>query len=252
MPVMDEFKEEREALRHGTPKEKFQYFLDYYKWYVIVGVLILIFVGSFVYQYVTRKERAIFVAMVNTYATDTADEEYPQKFAAYAGIDTDAYDILFDSSMYLDTTDLAAVDETTMATTQKLMVYIAAKEIDVLTADESTINSYAYNGVFYDLRTILTEEQIEKYEPYFYYMDQAVADAREEADVSEDAYVSVPDYPAPRNPEAMEEPVPVGIYLDEAKGVKEYYYFAEDTILGIPANTEHLENAVKYLDFIFQ
>ena len=65
MPVMDEFKEEREALKHGTLKQKWQYFLDYYKWFVIVGVLILIFAGSFLYQLITRKERAIFAALVN-------------------------------------------------------------------------------------------------------------------------------------------------------------------------------------------
>ena len=67
MPVMDEFKEERAALRNGTPKEKFQYFLDYYKWYVIVGILVLVSAGSIIYQMVTQKERAIFVALLNVY-----------------------------------------------------------------------------------------------------------------------------------------------------------------------------------------
>lgn len=252
MPVMDEFKEEREALKHGTPKQKWQYFLDYYKWFVIVGVLILIFAGSFIYQLVTRKDRAIFVALLNVYDLEDA-ETYPEKFAEYAGIDPEEYDIYFDSSMHMDSSNLAAVDENTMATTQKLMVYIAAQEIDILVASESTINSYAYNETFYDLSSVLSEEQYEKYEPYFYYMDQSIADARNEADTTGDDYVSVPDYPSPRNPEAMENPIPVGIYLDEAEDLKENYYFMDETvILGIPANTQHLENAVQYIDFIFQ
>ena len=29
MPVMDEFKEERAAMKNGTPKEKLAYFFDY-------------------------------------------------------------------------------------------------------------------------------------------------------------------------------------------------------------------------------
>ena len=252
MPVMDEFKEEREALKHGTLKQKWQYFLDYYKWFVIVGVLILIFAGSFLYQLITRKERAIFAALVNAYELEPA-VAYPETFAEYAGIDLEEYDVFFDSSMYLDSSNLAAVDENTMATTQKLMVYIAAREIDILVASESTINSYAYNETFHDLRTILSAEQIKKYEPYFYYMDQAVADARNEADVTGEDYVSVPDYPSPRNPEAMENPIPVGIYLDAAEGLLENYYFSDDAvILSVPANTPHSENAVKFIDFIFQ
>lgn len=252
MPVMDEFKEEREALKHGTPKQKWQYFLDYYKWFVIVGALILIFAGSLIYQMATRKERAIYAALLNTYELDTA-EDYSEKFAEYADIDTEEYEVYFDCSMYLDSSNLAAVDQNTMATTQKLMVYIAAQEIDVLIANEPTINSYAYNGTFHDLSSILSEEQFEKYEPYFYYMDQAVADARNDADVTGEDYVNVPDYPSPRNPESMEKPIPVGIYLDEAEDLKENYYFMDETvILGIPANTQHLENAVQYIDFIFQ
>ncbi len=252
MPVMDEFKEEREALKHGTLKQKWQYFLDYYKWFVIVGVLILIFAGSFLYQLITRKERAIFAALINAYELEPA-AAYPETFAEYAGIDLEEYDVFFDSSMYLDSSNLAAVDENTMATTQKLMVYIAAREIDILVASESTINSYAYNETFHDLRTILSAEQIKKYEPYFYYMDQEVADARNEADVTGEDYVSVPDYPSPRNPEAMENPIPVGIYLDAADGLLENYYFSDDAvILSVPANTPHSENAVKFIDFIFQ
>ena len=56
MPVMDEFKEEREALKHGTPKQKFAYFLDYYKWHVIVALAVIGFAGSLIYQAVTCKE----------------------------------------------------------------------------------------------------------------------------------------------------------------------------------------------------
>ena len=219
---------------------------------MIVGVLILIFAGSFLYQLITRKERAIFAALVNAYELEPA-AAYPETFAEYAGIDLEEYDVFFDSSMYLDSSNLAAVDENTMATTQKLMVYIAAREIDILVASESTINSYAYNETFHDLRTILSAEQIKKYEPYFYYMDQEVADARNEADVTGEDYVSVPDYPSPRNPEAMENPIPVGIYLDAAEGLLENYYFSDDAvILSVPANTPHSENAVKFIDFIFQ
>lgn len=252
MPVMDEFREEREALRHGTFKQKFSYFLDYYKWPVIVAVLILCFAGSLIYQTVTRKDRAIFVALLNVYELESA-EEYPNRFAEYIGQDPEEYEFYFDTSMHMDSSDLTAYDETTMATTQKLMVYIAAREIDILVASESTTNSYAYSETFYDLSAVLSEEQFEKYEPYFYYMDQAVADARNEADEAGEEYVNVPDYPSPRNPEAMENPIPVGIYLDAADGLMENYFFTDETvILTVPANTEHLETALQFIDFIFQ
>ena len=43
MPVMDEFREEREAIKNSSMKKKWGYFLDYYKWYVIGGAAIILF-----------------------------------------------------------------------------------------------------------------------------------------------------------------------------------------------------------------
>ena len=43
MPVMDEFREERETIKNGTFKQKWQYFCDYYKWHVIIGAFVLIY-----------------------------------------------------------------------------------------------------------------------------------------------------------------------------------------------------------------
>ena len=58
MAVMDEFKEEREALKNGTPKQKLAYFWYYYKWHVIISIVVIAMVGSFIYQYVNRKDTA--------------------------------------------------------------------------------------------------------------------------------------------------------------------------------------------------
>lgn len=248
MPVMDEFKEEREALKHGTPKQKFAYFLDYYKWHVVITVAVIAFVASLVYQSVTRKDTAFYAALVNVYELASTDE-YAQSFAVYADIDTSEYDIVFDSSMHISS---SGMDQETITSTQKMMVYIAAGEIDVLMSDAATVEQYAYNDCFYDLREVLTAEQIQKYEPYFYYMDRAVADAINAAreDPNYD-YSTAPAHPDPKKPEAMEEPIPVGICLDEAQSLQEVFYFLNgDGVLAVTATSPNLEAVVKYIDFI--
>lgn len=249
MPVMDEFREERQALRNGTLKEKISYFFYYYKWHLIVTIAVLAMVISFVTQLLNRKEIAFYACMLNSVELDAA-ADYNQGFAEYAGIDTGTCDILFDSSLYLTSDGL---DESSVASTQKLMVYIAAGELDVIVSDPDGIQNYANNETFYDLREFLTPEQIAKYEPYFYYMDLAVAEAREEMLASDPDYTALPGYPDPRNPEAMEKPVPVGIYLENASGLKEHYYFTdENPVLAVTVNTPHPEAASKYIDYIFQ
>lgn len=249
MPVMDEFREEREALKHGTPKQKFAYFLDYYKWHVIIAVAVIAFIVSMVYQSVTRKDTAFYAALVNVYPVYS--DEHASCFAEYAQIDMDEYDIVLDSSMHIDRTSM---DQETVTTTQKLMVYIAAREIDVIISDDATVEQYAYNESFFDIREILSQDQIREYEPYFYYMDQAVADSIHDAqnDPNYD-YTQAPSYPDPRKPEDMEKPIPVGIYLDNATSFKEAFWFTKgDGVITVAATCPHPETAAKYIDFILQ
>lgn len=251
MPVMDEFKEERAALKNGTLKEKISYFFCYYKWHVIIAIAVIAFAVSLIHQILTQKDNAFFAALINTIELEDAGN-YNQGFTEYAAIDTNEYDTMFDTSMRINP-DPSSVDESTMTSTQKVMVYLAAQEIDVLAAGDIVMNSYAYNDSFYDLRELLTAEQITKYEPYFYYMDRAVAEERNAMDYSDPDYATLPDYPDPRNPEAMRDPVPVGIYLDAADTLKENYYFLdENPILAVAANTKHPETVLQYIEYIFQ
>lgn len=250
MPVMDEFREEREALKHGTPKQKFRYFLDYYKWHVVAAVAIVGFAGSMIYNIVTSKEMAFSVSLVNAFDIGTG-EEYLASFAEYAGIDTEEFDIMADSSMQID---YSSTDQNTAASIQKVMVLVAAGEIDAFLSDEVVIGQYAYSETFYDLREVLTAEQLEAYEPYFFYMDQAVADAVSEAQMNPDYDTAdLPERPDPRKPEAMEQPVPVGICLGEAKALNETYIFLSgEGILAVPATSPHLETVSKYVDFLLK
>ena len=250
MPVMDEFREEREALKHGTLKQKFRYFLDYYKWYVVAAVAFVGFAASMIYNMVTRKDMAFSVSLINAFDIGSGDE-YLASFAEYAGIDTEEFDIMADSSMQIDYT---STDQNTAASIQKLMVLVAAGEIDALLSDEAVIEQYAYSETFYDLRDVLTAEQLDAYGPYLFYMDQAVADAVSEAQMDPDyESTAMPERPDPRKPEAMEQPVPVGICLGEAQALNETYVFLSgEGILAVPATSPHLETVSQYVDFLLQ
>ena len=70
MAVMDEFKEEREALKNGTPKQKLAYFWYYYKWHVIISVIVIGMIVSFIYQYTNRKDTAFNAVLLNASLLD--------------------------------------------------------------------------------------------------------------------------------------------------------------------------------------
>lgn len=250
MAVMDEFKEEREALKNGTPKQKFSYFWYYYKWHVIISVIIIGMLISFIYQYVNQKDTVFNAVLLNASLLDQISSEQPDFIADFAekeGIDLNTGDITFDTSIRIVEDSM---DETSVTSTQKLMVYVAANELDSMITDFDSFQKYANSSLFYDLRDILTEEQLQALEPYFYYVDREVVLAIEAAndDLNTDY---TPEYPDSLHPEEMQDPVPVGICLTGCKDLTDNYYFRGDGIvMGIYANAKHADTAVDLAEYL--
>ena len=250
MAVMDEFKEEREALKNGTPKQKIAYFWYYYKWHVIISVIVIAMAASFIYQYANRKETAFYTVLLNASLLDQMSSDQPDfitDFAEKEGIDPSTSEITFDTSIRIIEDSM---DETSVTSSQKLMVYVAANELDSMITDFSSFQKYANSSMFSDLRDILTKEQAQALEPYFYYVDREVVLAIEAAndDMNTDY---TPEYPDPLHPEDMQDPVPVGICLTGCKDLTDNYYFRGDGIvMGIYANAEHVQTAVDLAEYL--
>lgn len=168
-------------------------------------------------------------------------------FCRKEGIDLNTSDITFDTSIRIVEDSM---DETSITSSQKLMVYVAANELDCMITDFTSFQKYANSSMFHDLRDILTDEQIQALEPYFYYVDREVVLAIEAAndDMNTDY---TPDYPDPLHPEDMQDPVPVGICLTDCKDLTDTYYFRGDGIvMGIYANAEHVQTAVDLAEYL--
>lgn len=249
MPLMDEFKEEREALKHGTPKQKLRYFWDYYKWHtiaVIAAILILIFS---IREIVTRKDIAFYACFLNLARYDyTTDEvESVNAFAEFAGIDTDKYEIIYDTSV-----QIGMGTATDSESSQKLLAYLFSAEIDVMASDLDSILIYAYQGDFYDMRDLLSEEQFAACQDAFYYIDGAVLAELKTARESNDLSYS-PVYPDPLLPGQMKDPIPAGVVLrDDNPLAKDYYFYEKKGAVSVVINTKRPELALKFIDFVMQ
>lgn len=249
MPLMDEFKEEREALKHGTPKQKLRYFWDYYKWHTIAAVTAILVLFFTIREIVTRKETAFYACFLNLarYEYTMDDAESVNAFAEFAGIDTGKYKIFFDSSM-----QIGMGTGTDAASSQKLHAYIFAAEIDVMVSDLDSILTYAYQGDFYDMRKLLPEEQLIACQDSFYYIDGAVlAEVKAAAESNDLSYAPV--YPDPLLPDQMKDPIPAGIVLrDDNPLAGDYYFYEKKGAVSVMINTTRPEPALKFLDFVMQ
>ena len=175
-------------------------------------------------------------------------------------IDTVEYDCFLDTSSTLSLSNSTEYD---MATMQRIVAVVQTKELDAVIFDSQCYEQYAMNEIFYDLREILTEEQIEKYEPYFYYVDMDVVRAQEEEDVmvDTDAIAAKAELTAEEinaqglahmDPSTMSDPVPVGIVMtDSPFETESLAYEGLVPVFGISVTTQRLDTALEFLDYLW-
>ncbi|MDE6699736.1 MAG: hypothetical protein K2K10_01795, partial [Acetatifactor sp.] len=96
MPVMDEFREEREAIKHGTPKQKYQYFKDYYRLPLIIFLVASAFIGILIYQFVTRKDSAFYAVLLNCSPYEK-NEWFTEDYTQRGGSDLNKVDVTLDT-----------------------------------------------------------------------------------------------------------------------------------------------------------
>ena len=252
MALMDEFREEREAIKNAPLKARLAYFWDYYKWYVIVPAAILIFVGGTIYQKVTAPEVLMNGICINTYSLNAEDaaSAVAEEFAKEQDIDLDDYAVDLNTGITFianDTTGTANYESS-----QTLMAWIAAGSVDFLACDYETMEEFCYKGYFQDLRDILTEEQLKKYEPYFLYMDEEVELERQLAldNNEETSEIVLPDC---REPETMGSPIPIMIDVSQSEELASIYSSTEGGLaLGFAVNGPNLELTLEFVDYLLQ
>ena len=114
---------------------------------------------------------------------------------------------------------------------------------------------------------LMSEEELAKYEGKIYYLDYAeVRKAEDEEEMKTDASISeelekrnlatteeiAKAAQAHRNPETMTDPIPVGIFMDEAPiSVKTGCYGELVPIFGFSVTSQRTDTAQKYLDYLW-
>ena len=246
-------------------KEKLAYFWDYYKIHTLVTVVVLTLAATFIYQYVTNKDYGFYAALVNASLNLSNSElaaAWAEEFQEYAPIDPDEYLVDIDTSITLSE---GFDPQYALTNEEKMLVMMQTGTVSSIVADTETFEKYARNEYFYDLKTLLSAEELEKYTPYLYYTDAAsFVDASDDTFYTEDEIENPADLIIDhRDPSIMEQPVAVGIILTEDNLIAdagyydylsnpEYNYqgYPSDVVLGIPVTNQEPELVIRFLEYI--
>ncbi len=241
MALMDEFKEERAAIKNAPLKTKISYVWRYYKWHIFIPLVIIIFLSWYIVHVITEPDMILNGIFLNTSNSEASAvcEELREDFFEGENINTKKYDIAFDPSLtYVDGTISGASN---FETTQTLTSWIASGKTDFFISDWKTMTNLAYKSYLIDLREVLSEEEIEKYEPCFLYVDNAKC---------HNMYLDPSTALDCSKPEEMEEPVPVMIDVSGYKGLSKIYAKEQPFALGIALKSSHVDNVLKLLKYL--
>lgn len=173
--------------------------------------------------------------------------------AFLAGLQADNADVALLTDWTYDTDDEEKA-ENNYYTIQALSTYVQEGLLDFVTGDQSNMVLLAYGDFFVDLSTVLSAEQMERYEPYMRYVDLAILEEARTMD-SEDMLELIngktTQFPDCTKPETMEKPIPVFIDISECQRITGYYPEENELLVfSVMQNAPNPDMITRWVDFI--
>lgn len=248
MKLIEYIKNEHKKIMETPKNERLSYIWEYYKWYIIVFLLVVVLLVQGILSAQARKETVFSGFMLNCKIL-LEEEEFLQGFYDYAGIDSTKQEaaiyndvILTDRNMKSDITAF-----------QRIMAGVAVKDTDFIVGlpEPFRVCAYSTSSFLMDLRKFLDADTLEAYEDRLYYIDGAVLEQLK-APVGENAEVIL-EYPDPHKPELMEDPIPVGIDVSDRESIQNAYYLPDSTIyIGVVFNTTRPELTQAFIEYLWK
>ncbi len=239
MTAKEARQEQWKKLQDKPLSAKLKYIFTYY-WAAIFGVLFaIIFVTSWIGFALTQKDVVLSGCLLNGTTLESYQGSITEEFLLDQQIDPGdcTFDLMADT--YYSDMDVYLLES--------IVTRIATRELDFLVTDMDTCPIFSAH--FADLETILTDELLEKYSPYFVYVERSALETLKEGD--QGAGLALPEYYLDRTD--LEDPIPLGIRIPDSSRLFEAYSFTGDNVVfGIASTTQRLSTTLAFLDYIFQ
>jgi hypothetical protein len=218
----------------GIDEKKARNFLYYYKYHIIIAIVLVIAVVYFVRGCVNKVEPDFNIAFMGRLSYLDASEKLEEiiKEKNIPGITEPGIDGAF-------LTDDDEISEQQYAMQMKATVLIAAGDIDVYILDRLNYERYAKHGVFMSLDEIASELGIdmEKHKEYILKVESG----------GDDSGDNQAEAPVEEGPEHL-----YGIDVKDSKALNEAGVIGDEMIAAISAGCKQVDKAEQFLEFLME
>lgn len=224
MARMDEFREEREAMKHAPLKERLAYFWEYNKLKVVFFAVLIVCVAGFVSNLLNRKEEVLSGIMLNRFwmqEEDVGCETFIESYLEYRGYDTAKYEISVNSTLTYSTEGEQNILEAAGVNVPQIIAAQAtAGVLDYMIADYAVVMEFDEFGYFSDLRDVFTKDELKVYEDVLIYS-------------------------------TGNQTIPVAIDVTGSESLSEIYAVEHDILaMGMFVNAEHVEEFKCFAEYL--
>lgn len=221
MNINEEKRSQWQALKGMGFKAYWDYFWDYYKIHVIVGVCLIVFFSMLIRDITNNKPYALNAVFINANTMNDM-EDMENAFAEKEGIDTSETQVFIDAAT---TISLTGTDQYSIPSMEKIYAQVAANELDVMLADKAVFDNYANNGMYDDLGKFFSKEELDA-------LGERVIYA---------------------TPEGFDEEIPVGIVMeDNSLLASSECYALETPIAGVVISSNHQDTAADFIRYLLE
>ncbi len=147
-------------LKEMSPKERAIYIWDYYKWFLIIGIIAIIAVISIARHFLTQKESVLYVVLANadSLSAEGDGKELFSDFLEREGFDPKKKEIEVNQSIsYLSGQSMSDIYGM-----QALTTILGSGTADVCVMNEELFQELASLGAFVPVSFYLSEEEMEE------------------------------------------------------------------------------------------
>lgn len=215
-------------------KQRLAYFWDYYKWYAIAAAVLLAVVAVYVGGLLSEAEDSVYGLMLNNcnmlnqQRNEQLAQDMASEFRLELGRSEKELELTLDVSRSYDPDSGYYGNYDTL---QLILNYSMGGMLDFVVADEASMLDLAYAGYFRNLKDLFSEQELEQYSGQLLYVDMAVI-----LKENESMEAGGSDYPDPRKPEDMEEPVPVFVDVSASDKIGQLYSEEKNVFFAIVGN----------------
>ena len=227
------------AFRAMTPADKLDYIVSYYKWPILLTVILLLILGSAAHRRLTEKEPVLYLALADVVAGENLEDALTTGFLRAEGVNSSRQEVYLYRDLYLSDNADVVNHEYAYASRMKVMGAIQANKLDLVLMNREAYDLCSRNGYLMVLDAWLPAlDAAEALSPYLVSNMVILEDNTIAYQLGEAA-----------SHELVTEEVKNGLDVSRLPLIASAG-FPEATYLGVLANCERLDACADYLAYL--